>query len=50
MISPDTSDVLGKTSEGRASCDRILKADGTDGTDGTDGAIDRKSFPFCGLL
>ena len=44
MISPDTSDVLGKTSEGRASCDRMLKADGTDG------AIDRKSFPFCGLL
>jgi len=47
MISPDTSDVLGKPSEGRASCDRMLKADGTDGTDG---AIDRKSFPFCGLL
>ena len=44
MISPDTSDVLGKASEGRASCDRILKADRTDD------ATDRKSFPFCGLL
>ena len=41
MCSPDTSGIFGEAFEGRANSDCILKADG---------AIDRKSFPSCGLL